>query len=89
MTKVKHLLLWDTFIYQMRNISSNKVESMTHYLKIRYYVNCLGPLGVNRFQLRKRFGAYGNLQNQNPGATSYTTLLIQPIWPIIEVIGLD
>ena len=36
-------------------------------LGINYYVNVLGSLGNNRFQLKWRFGTHGDWKNQNPG----------------------
>ena len=39
----------------------------THLLGISYYVNFLGHLGSNGFQLKQRFGTHSNWKNQNPG----------------------
>ena len=39
----------------------------THHLGINYYVNFLGRLGSNEFQLKRRFGTHDNWKNKNPG----------------------
>ena len=38
----------------------------THYLGITCYVNFVGCLGNNGFQLKWRFGTHDNWKNQNP-----------------------
>ena len=37
------------------------------HLEMSYYVNFLGLLGSNGFQLKWRFDIHGNWKNQNPG----------------------
>ena len=36
------------------------IELRTHHLGIIYYVNFLGRLGSNGFQLKRSFGTHGN-----------------------------
>ena len=43
------------------------VVEKAHHLEINYYVNFLGRLGSNGFQLKWRFGTRCNWKNQNPG----------------------
>ena len=45
------------------------IEFFSHsrHLEISYYVNFLGRLGSNGFQLKRRFGTHGIWKNQNPG----------------------
>jgi hypothetical protein len=42
-------------------------DEVTHHLEMNYYVNFLGQLAGNEFQLKQKFGTHRNCKNQNPG----------------------
>ena len=42
-------------------------DKVTHHIEMNYYVNFLGHLAGNEFQLKQKFGTHGNWKNQNPG----------------------
>ena len=43
-----------------RGARTVQLASLPHHLEISYYVNFLGHLGSNGFQLKQRFGTHGN-----------------------------
>ena len=55
-------------IFKERFVGSNRTteqnnmldQSIAHHLGISYYVNFLGRLGSNGFQLKRWFGTHGN-----------------------------
>ena len=44
---------------EVKNFPKN-LDILSHHLGINYYVNFLGHLGCNGFQLKGRFGTHGN-----------------------------
>ena len=43
-----------------------QIPYFPHHLGMNYYVNFLGHLVSNIFQIKWRFGTHGNWKNQNP-----------------------
>ena len=44
-------------------------DKVTHHIEMNYYVNFLGHLAGNEFQLKQKFGTHGNWKNPDFGAT--------------------
>ena len=64
LSKWKSLVFFNLFVYSLYNKGALTCDvrflCRSHHLGISYYVNFLGRLGSNGFQLKWRFGTHGN-----------------------------
>ena len=90
--RMTRLEWWDDTNLQCRPSAKLYIMEHTIYSWNIKWKKC-ARMGLNGFHIKCMIGTHCNWKNQNPvsrfGATSWTALLIWPIWPNFEVNGLD